>query len=873
MSPLHLKALWLSEKLYRTALLVYPAAYRARFGDEMLGVFHELNTETVRESGVVGGIGLWAREAAGMAHTAFRERFRSVRATMHSMWQPSFAWALAVFVTVLAGYVVTLAPTVTFWDAGEYLAASKVLGVPHPPGSPAWVFLSHAWATFFPFGEYAFRVNLMTAVFSAAAAAFLFMVIRTALARSDEETTDTWANLGAAAAALVAAFTFTVWQNSNETEVYAIAGFSIAATTWLAMVWREHRGTPKATRMLFLMTYIGAFSIGNHLLALLVGPAVVGFMWHVLRTDPLRDAHAARAEWAHWSVFAAVWVLLIGTGLGSTALLIFAGSVFLIASLLAAREGSLRFALAILAVSVVGVSTYLFLYIRAAHVPFLNMSDPSTWDALLSVIRREQYPPRLPIDNPLYLSGAGNPGRTFGILWLQILNYLQYFDWQWAMGLDARSSLFALSRLPFTLAFTSLGIYGALVLKRRDRSAFWLLVMIFVITGPALVGYMNFKPGASIGFGQYPSFEMHEVRERDYFFLVSFQVWGLFAGVGIAGLFRSLRDTLATRTRRMRWPTLLAAPVLATAVIPFVLNFNAATRRHGPEAQLARDFAYNMLQTIEPYGILITYGDNDTYPLWYAQAVEGLRPDVTVIVRTLANTDWFIRQLRDRPVEAFDPNQAPWFAEFAPEVPPPPLHTMSDADIAGLRPVVLPNDYLFRAGRVEHTYPAGTVLRVDDMLTLRLIQENVGRRPIYFSSTAGEDTWVRLGDSLVQEGLALRLYSDKQRDAASVVDSGVSVPVDLARTQWLATEVYRYGDLLETDTLQLDPTNRQIAFYYARVFLSLAQAHDTVGNREQSIENLVRAYHLAPTSQLRAIIEAVAPAGALRSTSLSVGGP
>ena len=105
----------------------------------------------------------------------------------------------------------------------------------------------------FPFGEYAFRVNLMTAVFSAAAAALLFLVIREALARSKEETSDIWANVGAATAAIVAAFTFTLWQNSNETEVYAIAGFSIAATMWFAMVWRDHRGTPRAARMLFLV--------------------------------------------------------------------------------------------------------------------------------------------------------------------------------------------------------------------------------------------------------------------------------------------------------------------------------------------------------------------------------------------------------------------------------------------------------------------------------------------------------------------------------------------------------------------------------------------------------------------------------------------
>ena len=119
MSSLHLKVLWLSEKFYRTVLLAYPAVYRARFADEMLDVFRQLNMEKVRESGVVGGVGLWAREVSGIARSALRERFKNGHAAMHSMWQPTFAWALAVFVAVLAGYVVTLAPSVTFWDAGS----------------------------------------------------------------------------------------------------------------------------------------------------------------------------------------------------------------------------------------------------------------------------------------------------------------------------------------------------------------------------------------------------------------------------------------------------------------------------------------------------------------------------------------------------------------------------------------------------------------------------------------------------------------------------------------------------------------------------------------------------------------------------------
>jgi hypothetical protein len=871
MSPVHLKALQISEWAYRTALLAYPASYRARFAPEMLCAFRELNAEAVGVSGIRGGLRLWWREATGVVRTAVRERVAAVgsttasaaerrvggvvRAAGRSVW----VWACAVFVFVLAAYVWTLAPTVTFWDAGEFLAASKTLGVPHPPGTPVWVFVSHVWATLVPFGAYAFRVNLMTAVFSAAAAAFLFLVVHAALSRTDGKDTGLWSHAGAAAAVIVSAFTFTVWQNSNEAEVYAIAAFSIAATTWFAMVWRSHRGTPKATRMLFLMVYLGAFSIGNHLLALLVGPALVGFMWHVLRTEPLTDQKARNKEWTQWAVLTATWVLLIATGLGSPALLGIAAVVFVGATTVAGARGSLRFPVAMLAVSAVGVSTYLFLYIRAAQVPFLNMWDPSTLDALLSVIRREQYPPRLPTDNPLYLSGEGNPGRTFGLLWLQILNYLQYFDWQWAMGLKPNERVFALGRLPFTLVFTSLGIYGASLLRQRDRSAFWLLLSVFVVTGPGLVGYMNFKPGFSLGLEQYPVIDMHEVRERDYFFLVSFQVWGLFAGVGIVGMCRSLRASLGQRWAGKRWAPHLAFPLLALALIPPALNFKAASRSHGPQVQLARDYAYDVLQTIEPYGILITHGDNDTYPLWYLQAVEGIRPDVTVMVGTLSRIPSYIRHLRDRPVQPFDPEQAPWFADSAPAVPPPPVHSLTDAEIASLRPMALPTAYTFRAGVIEHTYPAGTPLYVNDLLLLRMIQENVGKRSVYFSGGGGDEAWVRLGDSVVQEGLALKLYADKHPDAAQVVDSGFGYKVNLERTESLAWNVYRYADLLETDTPQLDSNHRPVIGQFAQMYLSLAQAHDTVGNRERSIQNLLRAYHFLPTPQLRRIVDAVAP--------------
>ncbi|MFQ6046638.1 MAG: DUF2723 domain-containing protein [Gemmatimonadales bacterium] len=782
---------------------------------------------------------------------------------------------LAVFAVVLVGYVWTLAPTVTFWDAGEFIATAAILGIPHPPGTPLFVVLANVWAALTPVGEFAFRTNLMTATFSAGAAALFFLVVlhglkgwlpaarseegwnRGAEVRWTEESRDSLFTVGGAvAAALVSAYAFTVWQNSNETEVYMVAAFSIAAICWLAWLWRKNRGRERAPHLLLLIVYLGAVSIGNHLMTLLVGPALIGFMWHVLRNEPLANEQDRQIEWAQWWVIVGVWALLIGTGLGSVGLLVLGGLVFFAAAVYAASTGGLKFAVTVLGIAAVGVSTYLFLFLRAKVGPFINEADPSTWENLLAVIRREQYPPRLPTDNPIYPSGAGNPGRSLSLIGLQILNYLQYFDWQWSNGLAATEPVFAKVRLPFTMAFSSLGIYGASVLYRRDRSIFWLLVLLFVTTGPGLVGYMNFKPGFSLAWDQYPVIEMHEVRERDYFFTVSFQVWGLLAGIGIAGLYRVLREWLAQRSAMPEGVLLLPAGVLAIAILPFVLNFTAASRRHGPEARLAQDFSYDVLQSAEPYGIVFTNGDNDTFPLWYAQEVAGVRRDVTIVNLSLGNTDWYIRQLRDNPVRPFEPEQAPWYAHLAPDTPPGPLHSWSDAQIDRLRSQVLREARLFRAGDLNVTLPASTPLYIMNQLTLQLIYENWNKRPIYFALTAGQGNWVGLDRYLTQEGLLFRVNVRVPSDSAVMTPGIFGPPIDVRRTERLVSDIYRYAGLFDVDTLALDPTSRNIAANLSYCFFGLGQAYELLGDRERSLENLKRGYHLNPIEQVRQLLQA-----------------
>ncbi len=793
--------------------------------------------------------------------------------------KPPYRLALAVFVAVLAGYLVTLAPTVTFWDAGELIAAAKILGIPHPPGTPLFVLMANTWGEIVRIGEFAFRTNLLTAIFSASAAAFFFLLVSQSLRGGlqtgpNEDRVFTLG--GGVAAALVSAFTFTVWQNSNETEVYMVAAFSIAAVSWLAWVWRQHRGGERAPHVLLLIVYLEAVSIGNHLLTLLVGPALLGFMWHVLRTSPLRDERDRATEWAQWAVMVGVWALLIGVGLGSPVLLAAGGIVFVLAAAYATSIGAFAFAGTVLAIAVAGATTYLFLLVRAKVGPIINEADPSTWGSLWDVISREQYPPRSPIDNPIYTTREGGfldrlgafvgclfqlvdgpvPAdeavfgiprcytvRSIPLMLRQAQNYLQYFDWQWVNGLARHTPVFAPIRLPFTLAFIALGVYGAQTLRWKDRSVFWLLLLLFLTTGPGLVGYMNFKPGYSLAWDLYPSIEMHEVRERDYFFTVSFQVWGLFVGIGLAALYRLLRERLREAGSVNR-RTLLPAGVLGLALVPFAFNFTAASRAHGPDATLAREFAYSLLQSVEPYGIVFTNGDNDTFPLWYLQEVEGVRQDVAVVNLSLGNTDWYIRQLRDNPVRPFDAERSPWYAALAPAEMPGALHTLTDREVGEFRSFLLSRAMTFPAGRLRVRFEENSAFYVYDQLILRLIQENWDRRPIYFSMTAGTQNWARLADYVTQQGLVFRVHAAEAPDSSRLVPGIFGVPLDVPRTDSLAWDIYRYGGLPDVDSLAVDPTSRNIAINLSYPFYGLAWAYEVLGDRERSAANLRRALAL-----------------------------
>lgn len=769
--------------------------------------------------------------------------------------RPPYRAALAVFVAVLVGYLASLAPTVTFWDAGEFIAAARTLGIPHPPGTPFFVMVAHVWALLVPVGEFAWRTNLLSAVAGAAGAALWFLVAHQVTGPMTRGLAAAPARLvrvgGATAAALIAPFGFTTWQNANETEVYGIATLTIALVVWLAFRWRAQRGSPAASRMLLLAVYLGGLSIGNHLLALLVGPALVAFLAHVLRTAPAEDPAVRRSEWAEVAVVAGTWTLLIGVGLGSPPL-VFAGGVMVgAAGVLAWRAGVAPFAGLAGGLALAGVTTYLFLLIRAGQQPVINEADPSTWSSLLSVIRREQYPPRTPFDDPTEPSGPDNPGRTLVLLGLQLLNYVQYFDWQWAKGVTATLGDIPL-RSAATLCVIWLGLRGAAAHRAADRSSWWLVAGLFTITGLGLVLYMNFKPGFSIGYLQYPEAADHEVRERDYFFVVSFLVWGVWAGLGLAQL-------VIQGVQRGRRP-MTAALVFGLAVLPFAANFRAASRRHGPDARLAADFAYNLLNSMPPHGILFTYGDNDTFPLWWAQEVEGIRQDVTVVCLALAETDWYMRQLRDLPARPFSrAGAAALWAE--PSGPlPERVHTMTDEEIALAVPQYLPADLTLRVGTRDVILPRGTLLYGKDFATLRILRENVGRRPVAWALSA-VGRFYGLDSLLVQQGLVVRVMEapvareDPRYDHRAVMGA----PLDLVTTEALLFGVYRYADLLQRPSTALEPTARYAAGVLAVPFSQMATALEARGDSAGIRRYLEPAAALSGNPALREALEEAGP--------------
>ncbi len=857
-------------RLYGLLLRAYPTSFRSEYGPEMLNTIQQLAAR--REyRGSIGRVRLGLRTVPDLLRGAAVERIREAKG---SGVRPSYGYALGAAAGVWVLYVVTLAPTAAFWDAGEYITAAHILGIPHPPGNPLFVLIAHAWEKVLsPLDlSVAVCINLLSASASAMAHGFWFLVMeRLLLAWTPNRTVR---RVGALTAVLVSATAFTVWNQSNVNEkVYTLSLLSVAAVSWLALVWRDKRSVGGGdARWLVLVAFLIALTASNHLMGVLVAPAVLAM---VLMT---RARSLVRPR---------VW-------LGAAVLGALALSVHLFLPYRAAQgpilsEGDPRCEQWTDAV----VSLYTW---GGSTIPGLGWKLPDGCAALSSSLSREQYR-KPPVDQDPTVYPYQDLPRSPGLIRAQLVQYAQYFDWQWARSITGHATVFGGARPLVTLLFLALGLFGAAAHVRRDRAGGTYVGVLFLTYSIGLVWYLNFKYGYSLEWDRFPSPDAHEVRERDYFFMIGFSVWGLWVGCGLTTLWQRVAGWIERNRAFLRpkilpsgesWPSplLAASPVLFLALVPMGLNWSWATRA---DDWAARDFAYNMLMSVEPYGILFTYGDNDTFPLWYLQEVEGVRRDVTVAVTSYLNTSWYVKQLRDlshpcSPGEdpSLDPTriicQRPYqprnmppalLAVGVPASMPPPgdsAFPLSDKEIESITAVTQLTDRPIRytAGAIDAVIPEGTILEPADTFVAVVLQRNLGKRPIHFSAPAPTLRRLGLEDYGVRVGLTIQLDEnlpspDRRRSdllaspqpgedplrrvlIPGASDIGLRTPyIDVTRTDTLFDTVFRRrGHLLDPDRPWADPATNSILMQYASAHLSLAAAWEALGERDRSSHHFER---------------------------------
>ncbi|HEX8529592.1 MAG TPA: DUF2723 domain-containing protein, partial [Cytophagales bacterium] len=606
-----------------------------------------------------------------------------------------------VFLIALLVYTLTVEPTASFWDCGEFIAASYKLQVPHPPGAPFFLMVNRLFSLLAlgDVSKVAFWVNMSSVLCSAATVLFLFWTI-TLLARKTmnikgfEVTQGEAVRLMGAGVVGALAYTFSdsFWFSAVEAEVYAMSSFFTAIVFWAIFKWELIEDEAAANRWLILIAYLIGLSIGVHLLNLVALPAI-GLVYYFKKYKPTT-----------WGVISALAIsggiilaIMLGVipGLPSVAgsfeiffvnslgLPFGSGAAFFVLLLLGAliyglyysarkEKVTLNTALLALTVILIGYTTYTMVPVRSGFNPPINENDPSDILSFVSYLKREQYGDRPLLwgpsftselvdqkrGEPLYRKGKdkyevydykitnvydpkGNMllPRVFSRqdnhaqLYRQMLGlregekpnmvdnlrfmfshqlghmYFRYFLWNFVgrqsdmegagvlMPTDAFQKDLAYDlktnwgRNNFFMLPFLLGLVGFLFQYSRDRRGFWVVALLFVLTGIALVLYLNSPPV--------------EPRERDYIYVGSYYAFAIWIGLGVLAV-----AELLGRFIKNPAPAGAVASVLCL-VVPGIMAQQGWDDHDRSNRYHSVDSAKNLLNSCAPNAILFTGGDND----------------------------------------------------------------------------------------------------------------------------------------------------------------------------------------------------------------------------------------------------------------------
>jgi len=802
-------------------------------------------------------------------------------------------FASIVFLASFIVFALTVAPTLSFWDCGEFITAAYTLGVPHPPGAPFFELLGKAF-TFLPVGGHiadaiGFRVNLISVLSSALTVLFVYLTL-IRLFRSWHGDPEGIREglimiLAGMTGAFALAFSDTFWFNAAEAEVYGIGMFFISFVVWLTLEWYTRSGVFNSDRTLLLIAYLLGLSIGVHLLSLLA-------IFFVFVLYYFRDRVEEYITWKTGVVFAlgALGVFaVVYPGVvkylpsfleGNTVILVFI-IIFGLVAIVAYAKKAPRAQLLSLAtlLIILGYSTYALIIIRANKEPALNENAPTSLEYLVKYLNREQYGDYPILRGPTYDNRLGtidvNRKVLFPRRWsmepkhireyqkyssdldfflrFQLGHiYLRYFMWNfvgragdlqdapvvlfedagnWSDSPGYPSRYFAIPLL--------LGLFGLYLHWKKDWKTSLAMTLLFMATGIGLVVYFNMSAP--------------QVRERDYFFVGSFYVFAIWIGVGAYGLMELLRKWLKEREAAS---TVSLAGGLALLVLApgnmLLQNYQTHNRSLN---YVAFDYAYNLLQSCEKDAILFTGGDNDTFPVWYLQYVAGIRRDVRVANLSLLNTDWYMLQLK---------NETPYGAKKVPisytdeQIRHMEVGEFDKREIRIPVPADIYRESIFKdvvrgmtipdsAGEVVFTMQSAItdaygrkLIRNQDRMVLDIIVNAKWKRPIHFALTTMPSDKIGLDNYLIVRGLTYQLVPYRMETRQDRYYSNVDLPTTmkhLLNPVSIPDSARSYGFMfrqLQNPKVNLDEQSTRMILSYRYLFMACAQVYlqdgrDTAG--------------------------------------------
>jgi hypothetical protein len=693
-------------------------------------------------------------------------------------------------------------------------------------------------------------MHFISALSSAVTVMFLYLItVRFLLMMrgKPEEVAEKITLYGSAAiGALALTFSKTFWFNAIEAEVYGLSMFFVSGIMWLGLRWYERAEWNRSDVYLIVIAYMVGLSVGVHLLAILtvfVVMLLVYFRWYEFTMQSfIRFGIVSLLVFGTIYPFVVKWFPSMLDGeIGGTRSDLFSfiphvvvfGALYGVYYSITHKKRKLNVGLLAFLFIVLGYSTYMMVYIRANANPPMNENDPSTMSRLVSYLNREQYGSQPLFErrwdpDPEKQANHQKYSSDLDFFWKFQMGhmYLRYFGWNFIgsagdvkeSGVDWKK----LYGLPLLL-----GLFGAYTHWRKDPHMAFVNTSLFLIMGVLLVVYFNMQEP--------------QPRERDYFYVGSFFAFTAWIGIGVSGLIDLLREQLKQKTITL--PLAAATVAIALVLVPLNMYRVNAHENNRTGNYIAWDYSYNLLQSVEEDGILFTNGDNDTFPLWYLQDVEGVRRDIRIVNLSLLNTNWYIKQLKhetpygskkvpistsDVDIERIGPIQ--WEAkEMQLSVTPEVVRQYSEE----INSTAILDTSIVNSGILKFTLPStlnfGNVqaLRVQDIMVFDIIRSAGWQRPIYFAMTVSDDGKIGLSNYMQLRGLAFKLTPRRgpywQNLDIEQIETHLFNEPDVPSLT--PQPGYRWRGLQNEETYFDEDSRRLVMSNYRNLFLTLADQH------------------------------------------------